>query len=218
MKRFILASVIGLMSVGSVNAAGFDCAKAGTVIEKTICKVPELDKLDTELNELYKANLTDELKASQRQWVREVRNQQKSINSLTDAYKARITEISTVNSEEILPLEEPQAAKVYNTKQKDFIKFLAKYSERGFVFDGIHYSTKKYDEAPTSRLDLCSRIAATEALDVTKRHAVKVNMVDEYYEAEERLKTASYNFMLRKFRHGGPNVDATCDLLNASAM
>lgn len=59
-----------------VQAASFDCAKAGTKVEKLICGDTELSKLDEELNTAYKTALQDQTRAdatklSQKLWLQE---------------------------------------------------------------------------------------------------------------------------------------------------
>jgi hypothetical protein len=67
--------LFGLLAL-PVQAASFDCAKAGTKIEKLICADAELSKLDEELNAAYKTVLQDEKRAdsirqAQKQWMKE---------------------------------------------------------------------------------------------------------------------------------------------------
>lgn len=65
------------LGAAQANAASFDCAKAGTVVEKTICADPALSKLDERMAAAYKARLTDwgganaaYVKADQRAYLR----------------------------------------------------------------------------------------------------------------------------------------------------
>ncbi|WP_068871008.1 lysozyme inhibitor LprI family protein [Edwardsiella tarda] len=106
MKK-ILAAVLCL-SAFTANAAGFDCAKASSAIEITICTVPELDKLDEQLNNVYRAAVAvnPELKTTQRAWVKDVRNTTASQADLIAVYKARISEIAQTL---ILPAGEKKA-------------------------------------------------------------------------------------------------------------
>jgi len=61
------------------HAASFDCSKASTWTEKTICASPRLSELDIELDKLYRDALTrtpdvggarDEVRNIQRGWLR----------------------------------------------------------------------------------------------------------------------------------------------------
>jgi uncharacterized protein len=86
----------------TIHAASFDCAKAGTAIEKRICGQPKLSGLDEQLGEKYQAALEllrrndpdgaelKEFLAEQRRWLKEVRNACTTDKCLTDAYQGRI--------------------------------------------------------------------------------------------------------------------------------
>lgn len=78
----------------------FDCAKASTFSEKTICTDTLLGKLDGALAENYKYMLAsdigdgarNDLKATQRKWLAE-RNKCADNQCLADAYRKRINEV-----------------------------------------------------------------------------------------------------------------------------
>lgn len=53
LKIATLAAAIGLV-VLNVNAAGFDCTKASTSVEKQICANPEISDLDSKLSDVYR--------------------------------------------------------------------------------------------------------------------------------------------------------------------
>jgi len=78
----------------------FDCTKASTSIEKSICSDPLLGQLDGALSENYKhmlaSNIGDgarnELRATQRKWISE-RNACTNNQCVVDAYRKRIDEV-----------------------------------------------------------------------------------------------------------------------------
>jgi uncharacterized protein YecT (DUF1311 family) len=79
-------------------AASFDCAKAGTNVERLICETPELSKLDDELAAAYKTVLADparadEEKRAQNQWLKE-RNRCQDAGCVEVAYQRRIASIT----------------------------------------------------------------------------------------------------------------------------
>lgn len=65
---------LAIMATGA-HGAGFDCAKAGTEVEKAICASPKVSALDGKLAEAYTAALknhagaADALKLDQRHWL-----------------------------------------------------------------------------------------------------------------------------------------------------
>lgn len=71
--------LFGLMLALSAQAASFDCNKARTPIERSICNNPELSKLDEELASAYKRSLETFpvkgfIRAWQREWLSEIRS------------------------------------------------------------------------------------------------------------------------------------------------
>jgi uncharacterized protein len=98
MKRTII--LILLVSASISQAASFDCSKASTFVEKTICGDTMLGKLDEALSDNYKMMLgsdigegaEQDLKATQKKWLKE-RNKCKDNNCLIEAYRNRVDEI-----------------------------------------------------------------------------------------------------------------------------
>lgn len=97
MKRsVILFSVMG-MSMCSYGA-GFNCAKAGTWVEKTICADAQLSQLDEQLMTTYKKALSTKadssaVKTAQRSWLQSVRNACQDVACLKQAYSTRLAEL-----------------------------------------------------------------------------------------------------------------------------
>ncbi len=84
------------------NAASFDCNKAATWAEKTICKNPELSKFDDAMAIKYKSALAessdfedsksykDRMITEQREWLKFQRNTCKESDCLEREYKERV--------------------------------------------------------------------------------------------------------------------------------
>ena len=96
-KKAFLAIVIstGFIASNISLAASFDCAMAGTKIEKMICSNVTTSQLDEELSKVYKAGIerTQDKKIyqeSQSIWLKYNRNSCASTECLSDAYKERI--------------------------------------------------------------------------------------------------------------------------------
>ena len=92
-----LAAWVILLAAPQAMAAGFDCSKAGTAIEKAICADPKLSELDEYLGRYYAValdTLPDAatcLKADQRDWVKSKRNPCGTKNEcLTKTYLDRL--------------------------------------------------------------------------------------------------------------------------------
>ncbi|MFL9922088.1 lysozyme inhibitor LprI family protein [Paraburkholderia fungorum] len=81
------------------HATSFDCKKASTFVEKTICASPALGKLDDALTDNYNAmlatNLGDggaSLKKEQRAWIAQ-RNKCTTDQCLIDLYRKRVDDV-----------------------------------------------------------------------------------------------------------------------------
>lgn len=107
MKKLALAtiSILGASLLSTyANSASFDCNKATTWVEKTICKNPELSKLDDTMSAKYKKKLAsaadyEDIKTykhnmvvDQQLWLKFQRNTCKDIKCLSREYKEYIEE------------------------------------------------------------------------------------------------------------------------------
>ena len=81
-----------LLTTASVHAASFDCAKAATQVEHLVCETSALSQLDDTLAAAYRAALTSDPSARERQttWLRNIRNRCADVACLTSAYQAQI--------------------------------------------------------------------------------------------------------------------------------
>lgn len=85
-----------LISAEMLHAASFDCTKAGSSVEKSICTDNTLSKLDERLSNLYNNSLDQltsteaaQLKTSQKAWLKK-RNTCSNKQCLNDSYTGRI--------------------------------------------------------------------------------------------------------------------------------
>ena len=139
--------LIFLATFASTNAfaASFDCNKAKTKIEKTICTDSELGELDEDLAAVYKQvrGFNPSIVAEQRQWL-------SSLNSCNDAdclkikYEERITKLFDIKVQ-----AQPQEKKkdtppvvsdqvVLSGPQKNAVQSAKQYlSVKGFSRDGL---------------------------------------------------------------------------------
>lgn len=97
MKKIFLIVLLNLFS-NFVIAASFDCKKASTFVEKTICSEPLLSKLDDALAENYKSmyysnfgGSQKSLKAEQLRWLAS-RNKCTNSACLIKSYQKRVDE------------------------------------------------------------------------------------------------------------------------------
>ncbi len=92
-----------LWSSSTLLAAGFNCTKASTAIEKAICANRSLSQMDSSLGKLYSQRLkglpkaeTNQLKQEQREWLAQRNNcSTVDVDCLLSSYRQRIAELTT---------------------------------------------------------------------------------------------------------------------------
>lgn len=96
--------IAGLLSLScnafTANNPSFDCAKASTFVEKSICSDSKLSELDILLMSSYKKAYSttkdqESLKTEQKSWLKNVRNTCQNNKCLEDAYNSRMSQLNT---------------------------------------------------------------------------------------------------------------------------
>ncbi|MFT4272082.1 MAG: hypothetical protein QM578_13795 [Pantoea sp.] len=101
-KRNVIFIAVGILWHMPVYAASFDCKKASSYAELTICSTPSLSSLDDKLNALYRKALTEKadqatmIKKSQLLWLKSIRNKATTVSQLDSAYNGRINDLVAV--------------------------------------------------------------------------------------------------------------------------
>lgn len=117
MTMKIYLSILALIPT-FVFAASFDCSKASSITEKTICNNPTISELDNKLAEAYKnakSKTSDEskLKSEQLAWIKESRTCGGDSNCLEKSYKDRIAALGgTSVANKSMPQPEIKSAPV----------------------------------------------------------------------------------------------------------
>jgi uncharacterized protein len=138
MKRICLFFVCGLILPIAAQAAGFDCGKAKTKVEKLICSNATVSKLDREMQSVYQdayKRTADPagLKLEQRQWLK-TRNACKDVTCLIRAYRTRTAELKAILAEpkpcfRLLERKWPEVASGHYPVCVDFLKNLNSFCE-----------------------------------------------------------------------------------------
>jgi uncharacterized protein YecT (DUF1311 family) len=130
----IIIVLFGLLSTQAL-AASFDCKKAATWLEKTVCSNPELSKLDDELAKAYHDALSSlspegqkETKQYQKQWLK----------NLSPFCKVRAKFEFDDSTAECLKV-------VYKKRITQLQQILIKLSDR--IFRNVHVSHSKIDQS-----------------------------------------------------------------------
>lgn len=97
--RSVRLLILLCLIVSSAEAAGFDCTKTSTQIERLICDHPDLSKLDDELADFYRKALArsenpDATRKQQRSWLRATRNRCPDVACLKSEYTKRIDQLA----------------------------------------------------------------------------------------------------------------------------
>ena len=99
-KSGLMMLLIGLAFNTASFAAGFDCGKAATPVEKMICSDPQVSELDSLLAKAYKKALSSApkpelLRTEQRTWLSSRRDACQDVDCLKKAYNDRLAELKT---------------------------------------------------------------------------------------------------------------------------
>lgn len=121
MRQFFW-SVLGCLALVQAQAASFDCAKARTPMEKTICGDTELSRLDEDLNKAYRQALqrVDTSKGvheSQRQWLKNELGACQDAACMKQAYQRRIAELGLAQPSDPEPVNKPAGSPLPTAEQ-----------------------------------------------------------------------------------------------------
>ncbi len=92
----VAAILSGSNAAASSSAPSFNCAKAGTEVEKAICGSKPLSSLDAVMAKVYTSAASSKktTKADQVNWLNTVRNTCQDVECLAVKYSARILELA----------------------------------------------------------------------------------------------------------------------------
>jgi uncharacterized protein len=101
MRKLILPAILfGLMAASHAGAASFDCAKAKTADEKTICRNRSLSDADVKMATMFTMNThlvamgsRGTMQDRQREWLAERNTCKGNFKCLTSAYDKRLNEL-----------------------------------------------------------------------------------------------------------------------------
>lgn len=108
MSKFLAALFLTILAALPAKAAGFDCTQAREPVEKLVCSDPQVSELDARLQAFYLGLRADvgiepdtTLQASQRTWLRTIRNRCTDTACLSAAYTARLAELDPFSDKSI---------------------------------------------------------------------------------------------------------------------
>ncbi|WP_429071214.1 lysozyme inhibitor LprI family protein [Aeromonas veronii] len=118
MKLLVVGTTLITFSISAFSAS-FDCALASSKVEKQICSNQELSALDSTLGQVYKPLSKDsDVRQSQRDWIRDVRNAATTDAIMIVVYKQRISELEQIVSKSDVESESEAPKKQESTSQE----------------------------------------------------------------------------------------------------
>jgi len=102
-SKLLLILGVFIAYSATICAASFDCKKAVTLVETTICAKDEISNLDSQVAQLYNNALDasvnlNSIKYEQNSWLKNVRDKCTNTECLKNAYLARIDELNKINA------------------------------------------------------------------------------------------------------------------------
>lgn len=192
---FLLASSF---SVGA-QAASFDCAKAGTNIEKLICSNESISAQDENLAKTYKSALDasadkNELKQQQLAWLK-TRNTCTDDTCLTQRYRDRIIELTAISLKKATATttenktETKAEVKVETTKKPLTFK-LIEGAERPICQQYIHMlEATKYTETPACERKVLPQFPQFNAIkwvEITDKQEM-IRVIEERFQINSKM-------------------------------
>ena len=127
--------IIILLISSNLYSASFNCKKAGTFIEHTICGDDELSQLDEDLSAAYKQARENgnksQIKKEQIAWIKKERNKCQSIACLRDSYTSRIGELSPEEEIYFSPKADEYFEEAEESSFNEEFNFIKKFSMYG---------------------------------------------------------------------------------------
>jgi uncharacterized protein YecT (DUF1311 family) len=113
MFRTVLMAVTFAVAGNQSHAASFDCKKASSFAETTVCSDNDIGSMDERLSQIYRDGLpaNPDLRDSQREWLKS-RNACETAKCVRDAYESRLAQLTTQTTETAAPADAPSSAAV----------------------------------------------------------------------------------------------------------
>ena len=214
-KRFVSFAILGAMcaiSAVQVNAASFDCEKASSKIERTICADERLSESDEKLNSVYKEvrKINPAIIEGQRDWVKR-RNKASSIEELDQLHETRIQELEAMlkpiieqDDESVFTrAEKPKIKKVSVVENKNVVKDIKYYVDEVQRTGGMNnkdgfFSAKVVGKGYPSWLKNCGMVVGeAHGTKYFINDAKKYGQFDIYVNNEHSFKIVAANMMIK---------------------
>ncbi|QBX32710.1 hypothetical protein Asfd1_84 [Aeromonas phage Asfd_1] len=231
--KFVSVIALGLLS-SSAMAASFDCNHQNlNAIEKTICQVPDLSRMDEQLADAYKAvRHIVAVKSDQKEFIQK-RNKMVSLNELRDLHQQRIIELQIIaelegvekkpHSETVADVVKKQqkvqqSQKVFKwDNSKSDVVNLVKQLKSGDKIEykgAIGYSDYRNESGPYWMINCAYQIVRTDITPAWVSEARKYGVMKEFKSVERKFDIAFYNMTIDNLSKS-PNARGMCSMINA---
>ncbi|WP_288443604.1 hypothetical protein [uncultured Serratia sp.] len=181
------------------NAAGFDCSKASTSIEKMICSDGILSDLDSAMSNLYSSKKDDKLKEIQLDWIKNKRNLAHSSDELRALYAEHIQFLSTYvdktnnydseNKSEGVSKPVESRKPITNEKGGPDGLQLSDFENEFISINGMEYSTRYQEMNKSNYVIRCADAMMIDVMNSWRSNSAKKNQIRDF----SRLRKSIYN-------------------------
>lgn len=192
MKNVIFAAMLMVPTI--TYAASFDCTKASTSVEMTICEDEKLNKLDEELNRVYKLVRMEDptIVKSQREWVK-VRNKATSAEQLDDLHESRISILNSYIEPKVKPMvrSKPTNDEFKEEMIEGSTEHMIYQVKKTGKIDG--FDTHQYTAGHPKWFIRCAENMSNVSISFVKDAARRNDMMDDYSKYKENIYTYYVN-------------------------
>ncbi|MVF02241.1 hypothetical protein [Serratia marcescens] len=181
------------------GAAGFDCSKASTAIEKMICSDGILSDLDSAMSNLYSSKKDDKLKEIQLDWIKNKRNHAHSSDELRVLYAEHIQFLSTYvgktnnydagNKSEDVSKPVESRKPITNEKGGPDSLQLSDFENEFISINGMEYSTRYQEMNKSNYVIRCADAMMIDVMNSWRSNSAKKNQIRDF----SRLRKSIYN-------------------------
>ncbi|QQG34050.1 hypothetical protein ZPAH1_orf00288 [Aeromonas phage ZPAH1] len=169
--------------------ASFDCSLAGTKIEHMICENDNINKLDEELNVLYKnARSNPSVVSEQKEWIK-MRNGVSTPRELENMYLSRVQELSSraVGNTKFEIVKQNRIVEKKKKTLEELIVFILKNDV--YPLDGKYYSVKERADTGDDSLNACLQDGTLMSITLIRDKMVDLGIYNKYW---DQVKTKLY--------------------------
>lgn len=210
------------------SAAGFDCSKASTSIEKMICNDGILSDLDSAMSNLYNSKNDDKLKEIQLGWIKNKRDLAHSSDELRVLYAEHILFLSTYvdktnnydSENKSEGVSKPVESRKSIAKEKigsDSLQ-LSDFENEFISIDGMEYSTGYQEMNKSNYVILCADAMMIDVMNSWRRSSAKKNQSREFSRLRKNIYNGLWNALVDDIESKVNTQDMrmVCDLLIAA--